>query len=178
MAHGVLIPEAIAAMNTDSLNRSVASTASSIDNGFVLLLTGKIGTSGSGAEVWTATTPATGSLSGLWMAYDGEEIPVTDSRYKGLDPDPRNAYIAQNKVFSAFKPQVGDIILVTPEALTGSVSTYANAVNGAYQLTWAATSGAGQSWKLLGTKYISIHSSASTVDMQRATAYELECIIA
>lgn len=174
--HGVLIPEQIAAMNIDSYNRSVISSASSIDNGMVFLCTTKNWTSGSGAEVFNTTAPVTGSLSGLWMAYSGDEIVLTDTRYKGLDPDPRNFYNASGDVFSAYKPQVGDIILVTGESLTGAVSTYANAVNGAMQLTWAATSGAGLSYKLLATKYISL--ATGSIGEQRVTAYELECIIA
>jgi hypothetical protein len=176
--HGVLIPEAIAALNIDSYNRSVISSASSIDNGMVFQCTTKAWTSGSGAEVFNIAAPATGSLVNLWMAYSGDEIVLTDSKYKGLDPDPRNFFNAQGKVFSAFKPQVGDIILLSGEAITGTVDAYANAANTAYQLTWSATSaGTGLlSFKKLATKYISLATGA--IDTQRVTAYELECISA
>jgi hypothetical protein len=177
--HGVLIPEQIAAMNVDSYNRSAYSaSASSIDNGMVFSLSGKVSTSGSGAEVYKIVTPATGSLSGLWMAYSGEEVVLTDLKYKGLDPNPRNFYNEIGKVFSAYKPQVGDIILLTAEALTGTKSSneYVVAANGAMQLTWSATSVEGLTYKLLGSQYISIGSGA--IDTQRVTAYEFECIIA
>lgn len=179
MAHGVLIPEAIAATNIDSYNRSVISSASSIDNGMIFNCTTKAWTSGSGAEVFNITAPATGSLTGLWMAYSGDEIVLTDSKYKGLDPDPRNFYNAAGKVFSAYKIQVGDIILVTADALQGTVaSAYAEASNGKMQLVWAATTaGTGTVvYKLLATKYISL--ATGGINSQRVTAYELECIVA
>jgi hypothetical protein len=175
--HGVLIPEQIAAANIDSYNRSVwSSAASSIDNGMIFACTTKVWTTGSGAEVFRIQAPTTGSLTDLWMAYSGDEIVVTDSKYKGLDPDPRNFYNATSKVFSAYKPAVGDIILLTAEAMTGTVeSAFANAVTGAWQLTWAAASIAiGLSYKYLQTKYISLATGA--IDTQRVAAYQLECI--
>lgn len=177
MAHAVLIPEQIAAMNVDSFNRSAfSSSASSIDNGNVFQLTTKVNTSGSGAEVFNVATPATGSLLGLWMAYSGDEIIVTDSKYKGLDPDPRNFYNATSKVFSAFKPMVGDIILMTGDGISGSeVSTYVVSTNATINLYWSgACPAATMVFKRLGTKYISIGTGA--IDSQRVTAYELECI--
>lgn len=172
--HGVLIPEAIAATNVDSFNRSVIEAAD-IDNGFVLVMGSKSTTSGE-AEVFDVSQPVTGSLTNLWMAYSGDEIVVTDARYKGLDPDPRNFFNASGKVFSAYKPQVGDIILLTAEALAGTKSTngFVVASNAAYQLTWAASAISGLSYKLLGTKYISLATGA--IDSQRVTAYEFECV--
>src|SRR5512136_1273617 len=121
--HGVLIPEMIAAMNIDAYNRSVIDTgtsASPLDNGWVMVIEqgGKF-TSGSLTEVWEIGQPTTGSLSGLWMAYSGDEVVVTDSRYKGIDPDPRNFFNPANKVFSAFRPKVGDLILATAECFSG-----------------------------------------------------------
>jgi hypothetical protein len=176
--HGVLIPEAIAALNIDAYNRSFMCSASSLDNGMVFQSTTRNWASGSGAEVFNIAAPATGSLVGLWMVYAGDEVVVTDLRYKGLDPDPRNFYIAQGKVFSGFKVNVGDIILATADAFTGSPDAYANAANGAYQLTWGTTpvGTAATSFKKIGTKYISLGTGG--IDSQRVTAYELECIIA
>ncbi len=179
--HGVLIPEAIAAMNVDSYNRHVIDTgtsASPVDNGWVFFMDSKH-TSGSLTEVWELGQPITGSLSGLWMAYSGDEIVLTDARYKGLDPDPRNFYNEANKVFSAFKPQVGDIILVTGEALGGSYvaggTTHVNATTGTFKLTFGTSQTAGvTSFEVLGAKYISLATGA--IDNQRVTAYELECV--
>lgn len=179
--HGVIIPEAIAAMNIDAYNRSVIDTGSSaspIDNGWVMLLdAGAKFTSGSLTEVWEATQPITGSLAGLWMAYSGDEVVLTDSRYKGLDPDPRNFYNVKDKVFSAFRPKVGDLILATAECFSGSKSTgnWVNATNGTWQLTWGSTQTASvQSWRYIATKYISLATGA--IDTQRVAAYEMECV--
>ena len=176
--HGILIPEAIVAMNIDAYNRSAVCTSTTIDNGDVFSLSGKVGTSGSGVEVFLVAENTSASATGLWMAYSGDEIVVTDSRYKGLDPDPRNFYTATGKVFSAYKPQVGDIILLTAEALTTPYSasaTYANIVTTSWKLDWAAAqSVSGLSYKFLGVKYISL--ATGGIDTQRVTAYELECV--
>lgn len=173
--HGVLIPEQIAAMNVDSYNRSLKSSASAIDNGFVVYCNGKSGIAGE-SEVFLAATPATASLSGLWMAYSGDEVVLTDGRCKGIDPDPRNFFSASSAVFSAFKPQVGDIILATAECFTGTAElAFVNAVNGKMQLTWGANQVASvMSWKYLATKYISL--ADGSIGSQRVTAYQLECI--
>lgn len=176
--HGVLVPEAIASMNIDSLNRSVIYAGGTLDNGQVVVLGSKSTTAGEN-EVWTATVPATGTLTSLWMVYSGDEIVLTDARYKGLDPDPRNFFTAAGKVVSAFKPQVGDIILATAECFAGtkSTNTFVNATDstGGLNLYWGATQTASVlSFKLVATKYISLATGA--IDTQRVVAYEMECV--
>lgn len=174
MAHSVLIPEAIAATNVDSYNRSVVVSAD-IDNGNILVMGAKSSTSGE-SEVFSVSQPAS-ALTHLWMAYSGDEIVLTDARYKGLDPDPRNFFNASGKVFSAFKPQIGDIILITADGLTGTKSTnqYVIAASGTYKLTWASGAISGLSFKLLSDqKYISLATGA--IDTQRVRAYEFECV--
>lgn len=182
MTHAVLIPEAIQAMNVDSLNRSVidyGASASAIDNGNVFVIDSKH-TSGSLTEVFEIKQPTAGSPSNVWMAYSGDEVVVTDSKYKGLDPDPRNFFNAANYVFSAYKPMVGDIILLTADAFSNTFSshTYAHAVADSFELYWDTNDGglSGLTYKYLATKYISLHTSSSTIDAQRVTAYELECV--
>lgn len=177
MAHGVLIPAAIAATNIDSLVRSVTD-ALDIDNGNVMVMGARSATDGN-EEVFEVSVPVTGSLTNLWMAYSGDEIVVTNSQYKGLDPDPRNFFNAAGDVFSAYKPQVGDIIVVTDDALAGTftagTSTHVNATNTAWGLTWGASQTANVlSYALLGVTYISLATGA--IDSQRVTAYELECV--
>ena len=180
MAHGVIIPEMIAAMNIDAYNRSVIDTgasASPVDNGWVFSIAagGKF-SSGSLTEVWEATQPVTGSLAGLWMAYSGDEVVLTDSKYKGLDPDPRNFYNVKNMVFSAFKVKVGDIILASTDTFSGSKSTgnWLVAATDSWQLAWAAApSATAQTWRYIATKYISI--ATGGIDTQRVVAYEIEC---
>ena len=178
--HGVLIPEAIKAMNVDALNRSVVYPSGTLDNGQIVVLASKSTTAGE-SEVWTATVPATGTLTQLWMIYSGDEIGVTNAQYKGLDPDPRNFVTAAGKVVSAYKPQVGDIVLMTAECLAGTKSsnTFINATDstGGLNLLWGASQTASVlSYKLLSdVKYINIPSGAIG-DNQRVTAYEFECV--
>lgn len=178
--HGVLIPAAVAATNVDSFNRSVvdsSSAPSDIDNGFVFDLSGKSTASGE-SEVFSLAQATTAStLDGMWMAYSGDEIVLTDARYKGLDPDPRHFFNAAGKVFSAYKPQVGDIIQLTAEALdtgAGAESAFAVAAAGSWKLAWAASVGAGLSYKYLRTSFISLGTGA--IDTQRVAAYEFECV--
>ena len=173
MAHAVLIPAAIAAMNIDSLNRSVMS-ASPIDNGNILAM-GAGYTTGSLAEVYAVAQPSAGSAADAWMAFSGDEIVVTNAQYKGLDPDPRNFYNAAGKVFSAFKLQKGDVVVLTADAFsnTRTAEGYAAPTASSYLLQWetaAATSGL--NLKLIGATYISLATGA--IDNQRVTAYRLE----
>lgn len=173
--HSVLIPSAIAAMNVDSYNRSVLS-ASPIDNGNVFAM-GAEYTSGSLTEVFAINQPTAGSPANAWMAYSGDEIVLTDARYKGIDPNPRNFYNAAGKVFSAFKPQVGDIIVLTGEAFSNSFSshTYAAPIKESYLLQWeSAAAASGLCYKYIGTTYISL--ATGSIDSQRVTAYKLECV--
>lgn len=178
--HGVLIPEAVAASNIDSYNRS-AVCASVLDNGMVVKLTTRSTTAGEG-EVFTAVVPSTANgLTNLWMVYSGDEIPLTDSRYKGLDPDPRNFFTPAGKTVSVFKPALGDIILVNAEALAGTfilgTTLYVNATDttGGFNLLWGNTQTASVlSYKLVNVKYMSLATGA--IDTQRITAYELECV--
>jgi hypothetical protein len=177
MAHSVFIPNAIAAQNVDSYNRS-ASIASNIDNGNLLVLGAYSVVAGEG-EVFAASVPATGTaLTGLWIAYEPEVV-LTDSKYKGLDPDPRNFFIPSGKVFSVFKPQLGDIVTITADGLAGTKSTngFVNATDttGGLKPVWGATQTASVfSMKLLETTYISIGSGA--IDNQRVTAYKFEVV--
>lgn len=177
--HAVLIPNAIVAKDIDSLNRHVidhGASASSIDNGNIFQLASQH-TSGSLTEVWELAAPSAGSPTDCWMAYSGDEVVLTDSKYKGLDPDPRNFYNEANKVFSAFKLQKGDIITLTAEAFSNSFSshTHATPVAGAFTLQWeSAAASSGLDFKYLGTTYISLATGA--IDDQRVTAYKLECI--
>ena len=186
--HGVLIPEAIYAKDVDAYVRSAVSTATAVDNGNIVKLTTRSAVANEG-EVFLAVAPSTGDgLTGLWMVYSGDEIPVTDARYKGLDPDPRSFFTpistsTERHVFSVYKPQLGDIILLTADAINGSYvasgspTTHINATNtGGVELAWATSIGVGiLSYKLLAVKYISLATGA--IDDQRETAYEFECVV-
>ena len=176
----VLVPSKIAANNVDSYVRPIVS-GSVVSNGMLLNLTHKSTEAGYN-EAWVATWPTTGSLTGLWMAME-PEVPWVASGanvVKGLGTV-RDFYTSACTVFSAFLPQVGDIITVTSEAfVSGTVPTtgqYAVAATQKWLLTAAANIGAGsvQAWKYLGTEKIP-YGSGSAIGVQYITGYQLECI--
>ncbi len=180
MTHGILVQSKVAALNIDSLNRSVVGTAD-IDNGMVFTLATRNTSATYGQnEVWDATVPATGAgLTQLWMAYEPEVVVTVSgsNKFKGIDNDPRNFYNITGDVFTAFKPQLGDILLITADSLgtgTGAESAFAVATNATYKLTWAAAAVSGLSLKYLSTQYVSIGTGA--IDNQRVTAYSFEVV--
>jgi hypothetical protein len=177
MSHGIVIQNAVQAMNIDTLNRSVR-CADAIDNGFVFKLLNLSSVAGEG-EVWIASTPtATAGLQNLWMAYEPEVVITVSGtkQYKGIDPDIRNFYNLAGAVFTAFKPQLGDIITLTDDDITGTigVNTYVVATAADYKLNWASAAVSGLSLKLLSTDYISI--ADGSIGNQRVTAYRFEVV--
>lgn len=174
MAYGVVIPTAIAATNVDAWNRSGISSTTILENGGLCALLTKSTTSGQ-TEEWVATVPATANLMSLWMVYDPEL--VWTSSYRGLDPDVRNFRVAIGSTFSAFKPQVHDLILMSEDCFTGAIggNDYANATDGQVQFVWGATqSSSCVALQHVETTYFSIGTGA--MDTQRVTAYLMEVI--
>ena len=109
--HGVLIESMIQAKNIDALNRSVVSTID-VDGGNLIALTAP---TVKGEDRWTASVPATGTLGGLWIAYNPsvKYTEVNGKMYAGLSADPRDYTNIKNHTFDAFKPKVDDEIIVT-----------------------------------------------------------------
>ena len=175
-SHGIILQNQVAAMNVDSYNRSVVS-AINVDNGNVFTISALSTTAGE-TEVWTASTPATGSLTDLWMACEPEVVVTVSGtkEYKGINPDIRDFYNVATNVFSAFKPVVGDIITLTADALGGTISTntYVVATDATSELTWAAAAVTGLSLQLIKTTYISIATGA--IGSQRTTAYKFAVV--
>lgn len=179
--HGVLIPRAIASTNVDAWNRSVVS-ASDLDNGYVVKLTGR-STSAGYEEVFTAVVPSSSNgLANLWMIYSGDGTVITNSLYRGIDPDIRNFYTAAGKVVRAFKPKVGDIVRLSAEALAGtysaSTSKFVNATDstGGFKLVWGTSQTASvTSFAFLGEAYLSI-TDGTLGSTQRMTMYDFECV--
>lgn len=176
--HGALIASDCVANDVNSKRRSVKS-ADDIDNGNVFALAAYTGTSGE-REVWTVVKPATGAnLTNLYMA-DGKGIVYTNGKYGNIDPEIGNAYnIGGGEPFTGFKLELGDIVVLTAEALatgSGAGSAYAVAVNNSYQLTWAAAAISGVSLKLQSTGYISIPRLGTLGDLQRVTSYRFEVV--
>lgn len=115
----VVIKRRVAAHNVDALNRSVVYADADIENGSVFELLTRSTVDGED-EVWKATAAATASTAmGLWMAKASEVVLTTvtngtDSlEFKGIVEDPRYFTNVKGRVFSAFKPQAGDIIEMT-----------------------------------------------------------------
>ena len=176
MSYGVMIPVAIAATNVDAWNRPGICATNILENGGLVNLLAKSTTQGE-AEVWTATVPATASLSKCWMVYDPEL--VWSGNYRGLDPDVRNFNVGIGRVFSAFLPQPYDLILLDEDCFTGvkGVNTFANATDSQVQLVWGATQTAGAlSLKYIATQYISI-GTGGFGDTGRVTAYLMEVLV-
>lgn len=156
MTYGLIIPRKIAAQDVNAWNRSAVSDAV-MENGFVGSASSLSSTTGE-KEVFSFVTPTTSTLTHLWMVYE-DSVVITDSKYKGMDPDIQNFSIAIGDIFSIFKPQVGDLISMSSDALAGSQSTneYVVATNGADALTWAASPVSGLSLHLIDDDdYVSI----------------------
>lgn len=181
MAHAVIEMNAVASENVDALNRSAICTTAPLDAGNVFQLASKSTTAGQ-SEVWLATAPATGALTNLWMAGEVKYIDVTTATgltFRNIDMNPQDGFHAQNAVFDAFKPQIGDIITMTADAFTGgaigSGNTFATAANGVFTLTGGAAAIEGLSLSLLKTTYISI-GNGTLGSTQRTTAYQFEVV--
>lgn len=114
----VVIKRGVAAQNVDALNRSVVADQD-LENGSVFVLESRSTVDGED-EVWKAKAPTTASTAmGLWMAKASEVILTkvgtgdTAVELLGIVEDPRNFVNVKGRVFSAFKPQAGDIIEMT-----------------------------------------------------------------
>ena len=125
MAYGFLIESMIQAKNIDALNRSVTSAVDVAGGGLIALTA----PTAQGNDVWTASVPASGSLGGLWIAYNPEVkyTKVNGKVYAGLSADVRDYTNLAGEVFDAFKPKIGDEIVITIDAVD---ATGANAVRG------------------------------------------------
>lgn len=180
MAYSFLRTNKIMATNVDSLVRDGVSAATVMENGFLVGLLTKSATTGEG-EVFAATQPVTGALQNLYMVNEPVVISVTDANgvvvYRG-DGDPRNFSIPALQVFSAFKPQPGDIIELTADGFTGArgANTFANATDQQYALVWGGSQTASVlSFKYLGDSYVSI-GSGTLGATQRVVTHVLECL--
>ncbi len=185
MTHAIAVLNKVQATDVDSYNR-VARSATALDNGWVMQLASRSSTTGE-TEVWVGTAPsASAGLTHLWMAYSPEVVSVISGSnvFKGIDSDPQHFYHVIGDMIDVFKPQIGDIITLTADALcaTGGGSAigaaYAVAVaapGNAYDfmLNWAASAVSGLSLKYLATTYISKPVGLIS-ETQRVAAYQFE----
>jgi len=174
MAYGIVEKSQVMAKDNDMLNRSAEYTAE-VEDGNVFHL--KTVSSTDGEEgIWTATLPATGDLEGLWMVQDFG-VNLTDGKYRGLNDDPRNYLVPIGTPFSCFKLKKFDMLLMSVDAFANakSTNTYANAADGAVQLTWGATQTANAtSLKYVETSHFSIGLGSSVTN--RLTAYRMQVV--
>ena len=181
MAYGVLIESMIQAKNIDALNRSVTSVANVAGGGLIALTAPTT----QGNDVWTAAVPASGSLGNLWIAYN-PEVKYTDvngKRYAGLSADLRDYTNLAGEVFDAFKPKVGDEIVITIDAVD---STGANAVRGdileskAGQTTFtrvAAATGATEGSTAFEIEWVgTVDFPKANIGIEKVKAFKAVCI--
>jgi len=173
--HAVMIPSKIGAMYDGAFLRNVI-CASNVDNGNVFVLNTVSGTTGEG-EVWNATAPTSASATGVWMAGE-PEVPfgtAGENVYRGIG-NIQDFYNSASHVFTAFKPQVGDIITLTAEAFDTAPSAYAITASGKYTLESNATAASsGFCLKYLNTTYIP-SASGSAIGTGRITAYRMAVV--
>lgn len=174
MAKSILIPTLTTAKNVDALNRSFIGEVD-LDNGNVFGK-GELSASANESQVYEATAPE--ELTGLWMAYSPEDVVLTDglgNQFKVGTLDPRAFTNTAGVVFSGFKPQVGDLVLISADGIEGEAAAYAVAAAGSNKLKFAAAAVEGLSFKVVEATYISV-ASANNIGSQRVTAYLLECV--
>jgi len=180
MSHAVLIKNSVAAADNRALNRSAfsGSAVTDIDNGYVFNLQSQ-GTAGSALEVWLVTMGVSGSQIGMWMAAS-PEIPITVDGtlvYKGLNSDPRNFYNLGGKVFDAIKPQPGDVITLSSDALDSTTpQAFATQTANTFKFAWAAAPAGTSVMCLRYIASVSIPIGSGAIDSQRVTMYKFEVL--
>ena len=171
MAYSILIPGEIAARNVDSLNK-FGKAEVALENGHVVALGDKSTTKGEN-DVYNVNVPATATLATDIFYMVNEPVNVlVNGKYSGLTDDPREFNIAAGKVFSMYKPMVGDEIIISVDGLAGTkgTNTYIVPANGTTKLTWASdTSGVSLAYKYVGDTFI-------TVGNEKVTAYRFICV--
>ena len=120
--NGVLIESEIRARNIDALNKFAISTTVDVAGGGLVKL---VPPTTQGEDRWTATAPATGSLTGLYMAYNPSKhlTEVNGKYFADLTIDPRDYTNLKNMTFTAYKPQVGDEIVITVDCVDSTGTT-------------------------------------------------------
>lgn len=175
--NAVLEQTLTAAKNVDIYNGSFIYEDADLQNGSVFAKGDEYS-----EQVYEIEAPATGSLNGLWMASSPVDTILTDAtgnQYKPGILDPRAFTNPAGLVFSAFKPQVGDIITISADGIDGDYDDtmlYVNAANGEFKLEFGTTQTANAlSFKVIKPTYISV-ASANAIGSQRIVAYKLECV--
>ena len=175
MGYSILLKCQTMSDKIDSLNRSIKCT-SALENGFVVNLGAVSTTSGEG-EVFIASTPIASTPVGIWMVAEPEVV-VTNSQYKGLDPDIRGFFIPASTVCTAFKTKKYDIIKLSADAFSNTKASasyvYANVTSGSFDLAWATAESSATLLKWLSTDSLPI--AGGSPGNNRVTVYKMEVI--
>ena len=181
MANGVIVESRIQATNIDALNRTAKATVDVAGGGLVALTAS--GTQGN--EVWTAAAPASGSLGGLWIAYNPSEhlTKVGGKFFAGLSEDPRDYVNIAGRPFDCFKPVVGDEIDITVDCVDASASSVVAGdilESKADQTTFtrkAASAGATAGSTAFKVEYVGTAPfPAGSIGMEQVTMFRCVCV--
>ena len=117
MAYSVLIAGEIAAKNIDSLNK-FGKADFPVGNGHVVALGNKSNVKGEN-DVYNVNIPANDAdlASGIFYMVNEPVNVLVNGKYSGLTDDPREFNIPDGKVFTMYKPMVGDEIAITVDGL-------------------------------------------------------------
>lgn len=170
--NGVIIESAIRATNVDALNKSCVSEVDVAGGGFITLAP----STKAGDDRWTATNSTDGK--GVYIAYNPSEhlTEVNGKVFAGLSADPRDYVNLKGRTFTAFKPCVGDEIVVTADAITGSpnVGEFVEAGTDGKGVPSATASAGKTSFKVAYKKNIPF--PAGGIGNEQVTAYALVCV--
>ena len=170
MAYSVLIAGEIAAKNIDSLNKFGKATNFDVGNGHVVALGYKFNVTGEN-DVYNVNKPTALATDIFYMVNEPVNV-LVNGKYSGLTDDPREFNIPAGKVFTMYKPMVGDEIVITKDGLAGDKegNTYVVPTIGETRLTWAANgTGVSLAYKYVGDTYVSIGN-------ERVRAYRFICV--
>lgn len=123
MAHAFMIESSITATDVVANNRYCKSDAD-FDGGTLCALAAP---TAQGDDVWTASVPVEGALGGLWVAYNPSYhvTEVGNGEYAGLSADIRDYTNEAGRTFTAFKPEIGNIFVISKDAVDSESATAA-----------------------------------------------------
>ena len=167
MAYSVLIAGEIAAKNIDSLNK-FGKANFAVENGHVVAL-GEKSTAKNEAFVYTVKKPANLATDIFYMVNEPVNV-LVNGKYSGLTDDPREFNIPADKVFTMYKPMVGDEVVITVNGIDGNKNIYIAPDDDTTKLTWTDDiTGVSLAYKYVGDTYVSIGN-------ERVSAYRFICV--
>ena len=170
MAYSVLIAGEIAAKNIDSLNK-FGKADFDVENGHVVAL-GEKSTAKNEAFVYSVKKPTSLATDIFYMVNEPVNV-LVNGKYSGLTDDPREFNIPADKVFTMYKPMVGDEVVITVNGIDGNKDNediYIAPADNTTKLTWTdSISNVSLAYKYVGDTYVSIGN-------KRVDAYRFICV--